>query len=74
MPDLPNNSSLSTLASAALNSSSHSSSLISQNFTTNQTHLLFALKYRSGMSAITQEQLEQYAVLDTEEIVCQVFF
>ncbi|VDN53760.1 unnamed protein product [Dracunculus medinensis] len=57
---------------AALNSSSHSSSLISQNFTTNQTHLLFALKYRSGMSAITQEQLEQYAVLDTEEIVCQI--
>lgn len=44
------------------------------NFPVNSAQALFALKCRSGMASITQEELERYPVLDTEDIVRQVIF
>lgn len=66
-------SSLSTLASAALSSSVSSCSSFSHaGSPLAQGNSLFAMKCKAGMSPITQEQLERYAVLDTEELVRQV--
>ncbi|VDO32045.1 unnamed protein product, partial [Brugia timori] len=42
------------------------------NFPVNSAQALFALKCRSGMASITQEELERYPVLDTEDIVRQI--
>ncbi|VDK73165.1 unnamed protein product [Litomosoides sigmodontis] len=42
------------------------------NFPVNSAQTLFALKCRSGMASITQEELERYPVLDTEDIVRQI--
>uniref|UniRef100_A0A0M3IDN8 Homeobox protein cut-like n=1 Tax=Ascaris lumbricoides TaxID=6252 RepID=A0A0M3IDN8_ASCLU len=66
-------SSLSTLASAALSSSVSSCSSFSHaGSPLAQGNSLFAMKCKAGMSPITQEQLERYAVLDTEELVRQI--
>uniref|UniRef100_A0A915BT53 DNA-binding protein SATB n=1 Tax=Parascaris univalens TaxID=6257 RepID=A0A915BT53_PARUN len=66
-------SSLSTLASAALSSSVSSCSSFSHaGSPLAQGNSLFAMKCKAGMSPITQEQLERYAILDTEELVRQI--
>ncbi|CAG9535177.1 unnamed protein product [Cercopithifilaria johnstoni] len=67
-----NKSSSLSSSSSRCGSTRDTSSPPQSNFPVNSAQALFALKCRSGMASITQEELERYPVLDTEDIVRQI--
>lgn len=69
-----NKSSSLSSSSSRCGSTRDASSPPQSSFPANSAQALFALKCRSGMTSITQEELERYPVLDTEDIVRQVIF
>uniref|UniRef100_A0A158Q7Q3 Homeobox protein cut-like n=1 Tax=Elaeophora elaphi TaxID=1147741 RepID=A0A158Q7Q3_9BILA len=67
-----NKSSSLSSSSSRCGSTRDASSPPQSNFPVNSVQALFALKCRNGMASITQEELERYPVLDTEDIVRQI--
>ncbi|EFO27593.2 CUT domain-containing protein [Loa loa] len=67
-----NKSSSLSSSSSRCGSTRDTGSPLQSNFPVNSAQALFALKCRSGMASITQEELERYPVLDTEDIVRQI--
>uniref|UniRef100_A0A915PFB5 Homeobox protein cut-like n=1 Tax=Setaria digitata TaxID=48799 RepID=A0A915PFB5_9BILA len=59
-------------SSSRCGSTRDTSSPTQSNLPVNSAQALFALKCRNGMASITQEELERYPVLDTEDIVRQI--
>ncbi|KAM3723418.1 Homeobox protein [Dirofilaria immitis] len=70
--EMPNRSTSLSSSSSRCGSTRDTNSPPQSNFAVNSVQALFALKCRSGMASITQEELERYPVLDTEDIVRQI--